>query len=438
MRQRTSASASRASVPRWIAAALPAWLLQGCAGLPQADQDIRIALRGADSETRLQLLRQQGSRITGVPFVNGNEVELLRDGPATYRAMEAAIDSAQRRIDMESYLFDGAEGPVIADHLLARRARGVEVHLVYDAWGSMDTPAALFDRLRQGGVHVLEFNPLTSAALVGDLNHRDHRKLLVVDSALAITGGINISETYRHKRRPLAEPLEPDTGPWRDTDVRIRGPAVAEFEALFVSTWREHGGDAIADAPTSAQRAGELMVEAIGSSPEHDQQYMYRSLLVAISLARRSVHLTTGFFAPTPELDRALRAAARRGVDVALLLPGTSTSPATLAAGHSFYEDLLESGVRIYECRDAVLHAKTAVIDGEWSTVGSSNLDWRSAALNNEINAVVLGRRFGAAMEAMFRADIAAAQPIDRTQWSQRPLSSRLHEKLSLLLQYYL
>jgi cardiolipin synthase len=420
----------------WLCAA---GALQGCAAMPHADQDIQIALDRADSETRLQLLRQQGSRISGVPFVPGNDVELLRNGAATYRAMEAAIDGAKARIDMESYLFDGTEGPVIAEHLMARRASGVEVHLIYDAWGSMDTPAALFDRLRQAGVQVLEFNPLPSATLLGDINHRDHRKLLVVDSALVITGGVNISETYNHKRRPLAEPLEPDTGPWRDTDVRIRGPVVAQFDALFVQTWREHGKEPIADPPAQPPpRAGELLVEAIGSSPEHDRQYMYRSLLVALSLARRSAHLTTGYFAPTPELDHALRAAARRGVDVALLLPGTSTSPAALAAGHSYYQDLLESGVRIYECRDAVLHAKTAVLDGEWSTVGSSNLDWRSAALNNEINAVVLGRRFGAAMEAMFQADIAAAQPIDAAQWRKRPLWLRAHEKLSLLVEYFL
>lgn len=423
-----------------MAAVLAAYAaLAACAPLPRADDDIRTALETADPKGRLDLLRKQGERISGTPFVGGNEVALLRNGPATYRAMEAAIDGARTRVEMESYLFDGEEGPRIADHLLARRAQGVQVQLIYDAWGSMDTPAELFDRLRAGGVHVLRFNPLAQAALEGDVNHRDHRKLLVVDSRLVITGGINISETYQHPKRPLAQPLEPESGPWRDTDVRIAGPAATQFESLFDATWREHGGEPVADPPAAPPAAaGEMLVQAIGSSPEGRQEYMYRSLLVAISLARRSVHLTTGFFAPTEELDQALRQAARRGVDVELLLPGASTSPATLAAGHAYYEDLLEDGVQIYECRDAILHAKTAVIDGEWSTVGSSNLDWRSAALNNEVNAVVLGRGFGAAMEGMFHDDVAAARRIDRRQWEQRPLAQRVREWMSRAFEYFL
>ena len=446
-----------------LAVGAAASLLSGCAQLPSADADIDAALRTADPRGRLDLLRRQGERISGIPFIGGNEVDLLRNGPATYRAMEAAIDAAKTRIDLESYLFDSDEGAVIADHLLARRAAGVEVNLIYDGWGSMDTPAELFQRLRQGGVRVLEFNPLSAALIGADVDHRDHRKLLVIDSTLAFTGGINIAEFYERRIHPPTKaqheliagdgsatpravtpelPIDADSGPWRDTDVLVRGPAVTDFEHLFVVTWRELVDNTpalhIDDVVLRPAPQGELMVQAIGSSPEHEEQFMYRSLLVAISLARSRVHLTTGFFAPTPELDKALRAAARRGVDVQLLLPSVSTSPMTLAAGHAYYEDLLEAGVRIYECRDAVLHAKTAVIDGDWSTVGSSNLDWRSVNLNNEINAVILGSGFGAKMEKMFQDDILAAEPITLAAWKQRPVAQRIHEWSSRLFEYFL
>ncbi|WP_044559038.1 phosphatidylserine/phosphatidylglycerophosphate/cardiolipin synthase family protein [Azospirillum sp. B4] len=418
----------------------------GCATLPSADPDIARALAGADAAGRMDLLKRQGRMIAGTPFVGGNSVTLLRSGTATYAAMDAAIDGARSRIDMESYEFDGVEGSRFAERLVAKRAAGVEVNLIYDAWGSQDTPASVIDRLRQGGVNLLVFNPVDPAALLTlDINHRDHRKLLIVDNAVAIVGGVNISEVYdrRHHQGPGAENRDPEQRPWRDTDVRIAGPVVADFERLYAETWEqqrhEQGEDAIpALGPppsTPPVRPGDIAVQALSGAPTQGEPLIYRSLMVAVALARTSIHLTTGYFVPTPELARALRQAARRGVDVTVLVPGPSDSPLSVMAGRAYYEDLLEDGVHIHEYADAILHAKTAVIDGDWSTVGSSNLDWRSVALNNEINAVVLGRGFGQEMEAMFQNDLTHAKAITLEMWAHRGLDERLGEWAARLVE---
>lgn len=412
-------------------------MLTGCvsAPTPGVSADLLAAKVGADPARSLDLMRQQGERFSGVPFVSGNRVDLLVDGQASFAALAEAIRSAKHRIDMESYEFDETAGGEFSDILLAARSRGVEVNLIYDAWGAADTPPALFDRLRAGGVKVLEFNPMHPNDRVPvELNKRDHRKLLCVDGKLAITGGVNISEVYQNAPRPQG--TDPERQAWRDTDVRIEGPVVAEFERYFMDTWAQQRGPALAPPPPApAAHAGGTMVQAIDGAPDSDQPLIYRTLLAAITLSQRSIHLTTGFFVPTPDLSRALITAARRGVDVELVVPRESTSSAAVAAGRAEYGDLLEAGVRIYERQDKVLHAKTAVIDGQWSAVGSSNLDWRSAVWNNEIDAIVLGSAFGGRMEALFRGDVAASHEITLEDWRHRSFGERFRELRAKLVE---
>ncbi|GAC1631519.1 MAG: phospholipase D-like domain-containing protein [Nevskia sp.] len=424
-----------------LAACIAVGLAAGCTSLPPVDDAVAQALRDPDSPHRLALLRRQGELATGVPFTAGNRVTLLRDGAGTLPAIIAAIDGARSAIDMESYVFDEREGLDIADRLVARASAGIEVNLIYDAWGSLATSNALLSRLREAGVHVLEFNPIGPKSLLADLaNHRDHRKILVVDGRLAITGGVNISGVYL---RPSAEPgakNDPQHDSWRDTDIRIEGPAVADYERSFRQTWSEHRGAPMAPRPLpSPAEHGEQQVQVITNSPSHHDHDIYRSLLVAIALARKSIHLTTGFFVPTHDLREALGAAARRGVDVRLLVPRNRTSKLAVEAGRGYYADLLEDGVHIFEYpSDRVLHAKTAVIDGDWSTVGSSNLDWRSVVLNDELTTVILGPAFGTRMETMFAADTALAAEVDAGRWAQRPLTERLREWHARLFEYFL
>lgn len=415
-----------------------ACLVAGCAELPIVDDDIARAVERADTGRAVDLMREQTERIARRPFIAGNAVELLRNGPETYAAMTAAIGAAKQRIDMESYTFDTGEGGQFAELLLAKRAQGVEVNLIYDAWGSLGASPAMFARLRQGGVRVLEVHPLGSVHAL-DFNRRDHRKLLVVDAAVVIMGGVNISEVYENRRDPADPTNNPSLLPWRDTDVRIEGPVAADFEKTFLSTWRRQNGGTITDPPpTPAEPRGEARVLAIAGDPNTGQPLIYRTLLVAITLARSSVHLTTGFFAPPPDLLHAIERAARRGADVRLIVPAHSTSSLAISAGRADYEDLLEAGVHIFERQGVVLHAKTAVIDGGWSAVGSSNLDSRSVIFNNESDALILGTIFAQKMEAMFRDDVAHAREINRQQWARRPFTERFDEWWARLVQIFL
>ncbi len=403
--------------------------LAGCAVAPPpgASPDLLAAEAGADPARSLDLMRQQGERFAHRPFLPGNQVTLLINGPAAFGALAGSIGAARLRIDMESYEFDDTAGGGFADLLLAARRRGVEVNLIYDAWGTLDTSQALFDRLRRGGVRLVKYNPLAPNARVPvNLNDRDHRKLLCVDGQVAITGGVNISRVYENG---ASEAVDPDDAAWRDTDVRITGPVVAQFEHYFTETWRQQKGAPIAAPPPApAALPGGLSVQAIDGAPDNGHPLIYRTLLAAMALARHSVHLTTGFFVPTPDMLRALEAAARRGVDVALIVPGRSTSDNAVAAGRARYGALLRAGVTLHEFQGRILHAKTAVIDGAWSAVGSSNLDWRSTVWNNEIDAIILGAEFGGQMEAVFRADLATSKPVDLAAWRRRGLGERLRE----------
>lgn len=405
-------------------------MLLGCAAQPPPGvaPDLLAARAGADPARSLDLMRQQGERFTRQPFLPGNRVTLLVNGEESFAALAEAIRSATTRIDMESYEFDDEAGALFGDMLLAARGRGVQVNLIYDAWGAAGTSRALFDRLRQGGVQVLEYNPLRPNERVPvAVNARDHRKLLCVDGRVAVTGGVNISRVYFN--RPGGPAADPDEAAWRDTDVRIEGPVVAQFGRYFMETWRQQKGPALAEPPPAPRPLpGGVMVQAIDGAPDNGQPLIYRTLLAVIALSQRSVHLTTGYFAPTPDLLHGIAAAARRGVDVQLIVPANSDSDDAVAAGRAHYGDLLEVGVKIHEFHGRILHAKTAVVDGAWSAVGSSNLDWRSTVWNNEIDAIVLDPGFGGQMEAVFRDDVAASHTITLEEWRRRGLVQRLRE----------
>ncbi len=375
--------------------------------------------------------------ISGSPLVVGNKVTLLQDGPATYSAMFAAIDRATDNINLETYILEDDDvGRQFADLLLAKRAQGVHVNLIHDSFGSLQTPKAFFDRLAAGGVEVVEFNPVNplNAGSSWMPNHRDHRKLLVVDGRTAFVGGINISSVYSSgsiSRRPGRVA----GGAWRDTHVQIEGPAVAEFQKLFVASWVKQRGSAPAAKqyfPT-LKAEGRDIVRAIGSTPDDPYSQIYLTLLSAVANAEREVFLTIAYFVPDPRLLKALTDAATRGVDVRLILPDRSDSATVFHAGRSHYGALLAAGVKVYERGGALLHSKTAVIDGVWSTVGSTNLDWRSFLDNDEVNAVVLGRDFGLRMQQMFAADLKASTPILGQAWEKRSPLLRLKEWLARL-----
>ncbi|MCX7054269.1 MAG: phospholipase D-like domain-containing protein, partial [Proteobacteria bacterium] len=369
--------------------------------------------RGADDTGIFDRHLAVEQAVTGTPLVSGNRVRLLEDGPDTYRAMFTAIAAASDHINMETYILEDDEvGRLFADALIAKQLQGVQVNLIYDGVGTLGTPEEFFQRLRDSGIRTLQFNPVNPAtAKAGwEVNQRDHRKLLIVDGRTVFLGGINISSVYSGGSSRRASTAGPDgEQPWRDTDLQIEGPVVAEFQKLFLATWLAQNGEPLAPRnfyPT-LQAQGKEVVRAIGSSPDDEFSLIYVTLLSAIGSAETEVWLTNAYFVPDPQLLAALKAAAARGVDVRLVLPGRTDSALVFHAGRSYYDQMLEDGVIIFERRDALMHAKTAVIDGVWSTVGSTNFDWRSFLHNQEVNAVVLGTEFGDRMRASFADDVA-------------------------------
>ena len=372
--------------------------------------------------------------IVDSPLVVGNRVTLLQDGPATYKAMFAAIASAKDHINVESYIIEeGDVGQQFADLLIERQEHGVQVNLIYDSFGALGTSAGFFERLKKAGIEVVEFNPVNPLNIKKSWtpDHRDHRKLLVVDGRSAFLGGINISSVYSSGSSVKVgkEPDNAATG-WRDTDIQIEGPVVAEFQKLFIESWQKQQGTPLAGKdyfPALTPQGGEI-VRAVGSTPDDPFSLIYLTLIAAITNAEKSVSITNAYFVPDPQLIKALLGAASSGVDVRLILPGHSDSASTFYAGRSHYEELLAGGVKIYERQGALLHVKAAIVDDVWSCVGSSNLDWRSALDNDEINAIVLGQAFAFEMKSAFSSDMAASNQITLESWKQRSLLLRLKE----------
>lgn len=449
--------------------------LAGCAALPGVQLDMAVPARvefegqhGMVSAARgEQLLEQLEGETTAPemlrthlayeqaiaidsPLVLGNKVTLLQNGPATHAAMLGAIRAAVDHVNLETYIFDDGElGQEFAALLLEKQAGGVQVNILYDSVGGLLTPQSFFDRLRDGGIAVLEFNPVNPLAKnpkTWKVNNRDHRKQLVVDGRVAFIGGVNISAGY--SSLPLGRltagastprPGDDDEG-WRDTHVQVEGPVVAEFQRLFIDTWTRQ-----AEAPPSPRNyypelsaQGDEIVRAIGSRSDEEASPIYLTLLSAITRAETEVHVTVAYFGPDPALLEALTRAAQRGVKVKLVLPSYTDSAAIFHLGRSYYTRLLKAGVEIHERQGAVMHAKTAVIDRVWSTIGSSNLDLRSFVHNDEINAVVLGGEFATQMDAMFAADLAESEQILLSEWRRRSWWLRVKERLARLGAYWL
>ena len=369
------------------------------------------------------------------PLFVGNQVHVLRDGAETFPAMFAAIRAAKRYVYLEYYIFEdvSCDGEMLSDLLVQQSQSGVHIRVIYDGVGSIGTDSAFFEKLRAAGVEVIEFNPLNPWKHHYGFNSRDHRKLLVADGTVAILGGVNLSSTYQSAPSgSTAKTAARDNKDiWHDTDIEITGPVVPALEMLFREHWNEQTGvdlQADTDPEPAAQSAGDEVVRILGSSPSKLKRRYYVTAISAIRNAESSIWITSAYFVPTHQEKVGLMAAARRGVDVRLLLPSRSDSGPALAVQHAHYEDLLRAGVKIYERDDGILHSKTMVIDQVWSIVGSSNFDHRSVLFNDELDAVVLGKATGEKLADDFKADLQHAQAIDAEQWRHRSTIEHLRE----------
>jgi cardiolipin synthase len=359
--------------------------------------------------------------------LRGNGCQLLRDGVEAYPAMLSAIRGARRYIHLETYMFiSDAVGELFGEALAEAAERGVHVKVLYDALGSWTSRRDFFEGLRVRGVDIRPFKPFSSFGRgLRHLLRRDHRKILAVDGEVAFIGGVNISAHWA--------PEGEGGACWRDDVLRVEGPAVHELERRFVATWRMAFQDRFRSwreahrirRQARSQKKGEVSLAVLSS-----RRSIHGAYLHAISRAKRSVLVAAAYFIPDRRMVAALREAAERGVEVSLLLNSKGDHPWLVHATRAFYEKLLTAGVRIFEWERCVLHAKTAVVDGVWGTIGSFNLERLSLLFNHEVNAVFADPRLGRLLEESFRGDCQSCREVDLEQFRRRPLWQKLLERV--------
>ena len=365
------------------------------------------ARRAPGSITARDLADQAFARAAGTALVPDNRVRILKDAEENYPAWLEVIRSARRTIHFESYIIHNDDaGRRFGDALAVKAREGVCVRLIYDWLGTFGKTSPRFWRsLASAGVEVRCFNPPRLDSPFGWLS-RDHRKLITVDGRIGFVTGLCVGQMW------LGDP-ERGVAPWRDTGVEVRGPAVADLEQAFAQTWAAAGPPLPADGLPdrhSISREGDVALRVVATEPTASSLYRLDQLIAAI--ARNSVWIADAYYAATPAYVQALRAAARDGVDVRLLVPGGTDIPILRPLSQAGYRPLLEANVRVFEWNGPMMHAKTAVADGRWARVGSTNLNPASWLGNWELDVVVEDERFGQAMEQMFLNDLSMSTEI--------------------------
>jgi cardiolipin synthase len=367
-------------------------------------------------------------RIDVSPILGGNQAQVFFKGQDAFAAMREAVAGARREILLESYIYkDDSTGRGFLDELSVAARRGVEVSVLADALGSFSTRNAFWQEMKRRGIRVRLFRPLFSALWYQPF--RDHRKILVVDRHIAFTGGMNIGEEYGSTSANLGEA-------WRDTHVRVEGPAAWEMAVVFSEGWVQAGGEPLELPPLSAEEAEApgTRILVLDSRPNRGQAESASAMAAIVGAARKRVWLTNAYFAPGWDAVRVLGDAAKRGVDVRLLLPAKTDVPIVRRAAHGYYDRLLSRGVRIFEYQTAILHAKSLTADGYVSVVGSTNLDFRSYLFNAECDLCMLDETVARRMEESFEEDLRGAVEIHRMFWRRRPALEKAGDCLARML----
>ena len=385
--------------------------------MPQAKQLDRSL--GRLSPVDSPQFRREISTLLGPTILDGNTVADFQNGAQIFPAMLAAIHSAQRSVDMETYIYDSGEITREFDAALIERARaGVAVHLLADWVGSHESSDRI-DKLRAGGVHFEYFHPLRWYDL-NRLNNRTHRKLLIVDGEVAFTGGTDIADAWDgHGDKPKL---------WRDMQFRIAGPGAAQVQAVFEDNWITVTGGALLGSEyyPPLHPEGGIPVQTIASSPEGGSESIRLLYLMAIDGARASIDLEAAYFVPDPLSLNALRRALKRGVKVRLIVPGPYVDTRIVrAASEATWDAMLQGGAHVYRFQPAMLHSKLMIVDGYLTIVGSANFDNRSFTLNDESNTVIYDHAFAAHMADVVTRDIAQSKELNLAQWRARPWTAK-------------
>ncbi len=374
-------------------------------------------------------LARLAERFGAFPMTHGNHLTVYHEGPPTFAAMLEDIRAARRHVHLESFIFQpDATGKTFLE-LLAQKAReGVEVRLLYDAMGSYRLHRWMLRPLRQAGGKCSVFLPLNPFRRRIQINMRDHRKILVVDGRIAYTGGLNIGDEYQGR--------VPRFGYWRDTHLRLEGPAVASLQRIFIEDWDFAAGEGLHGASYFPPpcTAGPWPVQVIESGPDHELKGIREVYFAAILRARQRLWIATPYFVPDAALLDALRLAAYLGVDVRLLGQHHPDKWIPYFASRYYWADMLATGVKVYQYTKGMMHSKVLIVDGQWASIGTANLDNRSLHLNFEVNCLLPAPELVAELEEAFCRDLDSAIQLHGDSFARRAFTGKLLENACRLL----
>jgi len=409
--------------PARIGLALLLTITTGCAGVPPHLELPTLDIKQPAFAATL-------GAYTGTTVVGGNRVEILLNGEEIFPAKVTVIRKARRTINYAQYVFEDGEPAREITEALAERCRaGVKVNVLLDAVGALAMPSQFREEMTNAGCRVESYRPLSPFAM-DRVNYRNHRRILVVDGLVGVTGGSGISGKWSGNGR--------QEGHWRDTDVLLEGPVVEQLQGAFAENWLETTGVAIGGPEYFPRRRlevkGAVDAQVVRSSPAGGSTSMYTMFLLALASAQHTIHITNPYFVPDDKMIDTLIGAAKRGVQVTLIIPGAIDHNLVRQASRSEFGRLLKNDIEIYEYRPALLHAKTMVVDGIWATVGSTNLDRRSFALNEELNVAIYDPETAQRLERIFEQDRGNSRRVMYKDWKNRGLASRFLEFLALPL----
>jgi cardiolipin synthase len=369
------------------------------------------------------------------PVSAGNEVTLYQNGEQKFPALLEAIEQAQHHIHIEYYIYESdGIGNQVANALIERAKQGVEVRFIYDDFGSFNIGRQLLKKMQANGIQTSPFYRLRLHAIAHRINYRNHRKIVVIDGQSAFTGGINVGDNYINSTKTEKAPEKQLY--WRDMHIKIKGPAVAFLQYVFISDWNFCSDYEVAlspqyfPEPLKAELIEPQLVQLVSSGPDSDLPNILFSIMNAILSARSQILITTPYFIPGDRLKDVLIIAAKSGVKVRLLVPFRSDSRIVNTAAKSYYSELLSIGIEIYRYKKGFIHSKTMVIDHDLVILGSANMDVRSFDINFEINTLIYGEALAQQLTEVFEQDLNDAEKINADRWLQRPMLVHFWERV--------
>ena len=393
----------------------------------QAVGDSIVEAPADDKYTKLASMMRSAN---DSPLFSGNQVRIFTDFTPLFQAMLDDIAAAKHFVHIQFYIVEDDEvGRQLSSLLIRKAQQGVDVRLIFDSWANLFVRGRYYDHMRQGGVKVQSFQKLLPSMLTREVNCRTHRKIVVIDGQVGYTGGMNIARRYRDGI---------NHGNWRDTHIRLQGPAASQLEVSFLSDWRFCTKELLAQPrffPPHDPSPHSSLAQIITSGPMDEWNTVMQGLVQAIAQSRRYLYLQTPYFIPTHPILLALRNAALAGVDVRLMIPSTADRGAVmLYASQSYFRDLLPAGVKIYMYNKGYLHAKTMVCDDDFVTIGSTNIDPRSLEQNFEVNAFLYDSELAIHQRNIFMDDLRECTLIDPAEWEQRPAWHKFRQSFSRML----